>query len=57
MEKILQKACGSEQQRSPAQVVFAKTLVKAMLNPKINQIKISESFMKKNEKYSVQITN
>jgi hypothetical protein len=56
MERILQRACGSEQQRSSAQVVFAKTLV--MLNPKINQIRISESFMKsKIEKYSVQIAN
>jgi hypothetical protein len=58
MERILQKACGSEEQRSSAQVVFAKTLVKAMLNPKVNQIRISESFMKRRiEKYSVQITN
>jgi len=54
----LQRACGSEQQKSSAQVVFAKTLVKAMLNPKINQIRISESFMKsKIEEYSVQIAN
>jgi hypothetical protein len=58
MERILQRACGSEKQRSPAQVVFAKTLVKAMLNPKINQIRISEDFMKnKIEKYSVQNSN
>jgi len=54
MERILQRACGSKQQRSPPQVVFAKILVKAMLNPKISQIKISENFMKKKiERYSV----
>lgn len=58
IERILQRACGSEKQRSPAQVVFAKTLVKAMLNPKINQLRINEDFMKnKIEKYSVQNSN
>ena len=55
MERILQRA---KQQRSQPQVVFAKILVKALLNPKISQIKISENFMKKKiERYSVKIAN
>ena len=52
MKRIIEGVCGTD--KDPLEIVFTKALVKSMLNPRVQQIKLNESFMKRKiEKYMV----